>query len=186
MKRFDPAKSARLDDPARFAYLSLESVFELLDAPAGAIVVDYGSGTGAFAIPLARARGDLRVIAYDVEPHMLALARAKPGLETLPNIDFAGAIADALHGCVQRVLGVNVLHELEDSDLATIRKLLAPGGRFVSVDWNAAPDRPVGPPAERVYDEPAARALLERAGFEVRAGRAFPFHHALIAEPRGG
>ena len=181
MKRFDPAKAALLDDPARFEYLSLETVFALLDAPRGSLVVDYGTGTGAFAIPLARARPDLRIVAYDVEPRMLALAQAKLDTESAPNVRTESTLDPSLNGAVARVLGINVLHELEPADLASIHALLAGGGRFVSIDWNAR-ERPVGPPPERVYDVATARTFVEDAGFRVLAQTQLRFHDALVAE----
>ena len=182
MKRFDPAKSALLDDPARFAYLSLETVFALLDAPRGATVVDYGAGTGAFAIPLAHARRDLRVVAYDVEPRMLALARAKPEAAGLGNLVLTGALDGDLRANVSRVLGVNVLHELDDRDLERIAALLDNGGLFVSIDWNASAERPAGPPPEKVYSIDEARTFLERAGLRVAAHTSLTYHEALVAE----
>ena len=38
--RFDPARAAILDDPARFAYVPVEALLELLDIPAGGTLVD--------------------------------------------------------------------------------------------------------------------------------------------------
>jgi len=52
-ERFDPARAALLDDPARFEYLPPDEVFTMLAAPTGGRVVDFGAGTGAYAIELA-------------------------------------------------------------------------------------------------------------------------------------
>ena len=57
-ERFDPAKAAKLDDPARFEYLPPAYITEALAAPQGACVIDFGTGTGTYAIELAQtARG---------------------------------------------------------------------------------------------------------------------------------
>ena len=46
-----------------------------LDLPAGARVVDVGTGSGAIALALADERPDLRVVATDISPDALAVAR---------------------------------------------------------------------------------------------------------------
>ncbi|TAM85522.1 class I SAM-dependent methyltransferase [bacterium] len=182
-KRFDPAKAARLDDPGRFAYLSRDEVLALLDAPYGACIVDFGAGTGTYAIAIAGARPDARVIALDEQPEMLALLRAKPEAARLPNIEAVGTEAfPTLRGCADRVLALNVLHEVGDAALRELRDLLTFDGRAVFIDWNAAVDRPVGPPAAHVYRIEEARTRLERHHFTILGAHTLRYHYALIAK----
>jgi SAM-dependent methyltransferase len=181
---FDPSRAARLDDPARFAYLPVDDVIALIDAPHGATVIDYGTGTGAYALPLAERRPDLHVVALDLQPEMLALLRAKPAFAMLHNVETVERVPDTLQGRVARVFGINVLHEFGDETLRRIGALLAPDGRFVTIDWNAAVERPVGPPRERVYTPEEARERLETLGFGVVDQRTFPYQYALVAERR--
>ncbi|TAM62150.1 class I SAM-dependent methyltransferase [bacterium] len=181
-RRFDPAKAARLDDPTRFTYLPPGEVLALLDAPYEACVVDFGTGTGTYAIAIAGARPDLRVVAVDEQPEMLALLRAKPEAAHLKNLEAVGVEAlSALRGVADRVLALNVLHEVGNAALDDLLALLAAGGRAVFIDWNAAVDRPVGPPAAHVYRLEEARARLERHGFTIVAAQTLRFHYALIA-----
>jgi SAM-dependent methyltransferase len=180
---FDPAKAARLDDPARFAYLPIDDVIALVGAPEGSTVVDYGTGTGAYALPFAHRRPDLRVIALDVQPEMLALLRAKPEFALLRNLEPVERAPQSLYGEVARVFGINVLHELSDAALADIAALLGPGGSMVMVDWNAAVERPIGPPAERVYAPEEGRDRLIALGWHVAEQHLFPYQYALIAHP---
>ena len=49
-------------------------------APPGARVADFGTGSGAIAIALARTRGDLQVTAIDVSPEALEVARENAAL----------------------------------------------------------------------------------------------------------
>jgi SAM-dependent methyltransferase len=178
---FDPARAARLDDPVRFTYLPIDEVIALVDPPRGATVVDYGAGTGAYSLPLAQRRPDLHVVALDIQPEMLAMLRAKPVFATLANVETVTEPPRALRGAVARVFGINVLHELGDAALREIAVLLAPDGRFVAIDWDAAVERPAGPPRERVYEPREARERLSALGFRVLDERRFPYQYGLVA-----
>ncbi|GAC1309727.1 MAG: hypothetical protein NVSMB21_16620 [Vulcanimicrobiaceae bacterium] len=178
-RRFDPARSSVLDDAARFAYVPPERVVALLDVATGATVLDFGTGTGTYAIELARRLPATTVVALDEQPVMLERLRAKPGVAALANLrPIAPAGVPAYARRIDRIFALNVLHELGDDALASFGILLAPGGTALVVDWNADVDRPVGPPKDRVYGVAAARARLERNGFAVEALDRFPYHHA--------
>ncbi len=45
-QRFDPDRAARLDDPARLAYLPPDDLLALLAPPHGSTLLDFGAGTG--------------------------------------------------------------------------------------------------------------------------------------------
>jgi SAM-dependent methyltransferase len=184
-KVFDPAKAARLDDPDRLAYLGINDVERALDIPRAGIVLDYGAGTGFFALPLAERRRDITVIAFDREPKLLEILRAKP-----PYAKLAGRVRTAspsglpnVAGRCARVLLVNVLHELEDEHLDEIREALAPDGFAVAIDWDAAADRPIGPRGDHVLDAPRAALYLCRRGFTVEALPPFRYQFALRFRP---
>ena len=181
-ERFDPARAALLDDPARFEYLSPDEVFALSAAPTGGRVVDFGTGTGAYAIELAKRRPDLEVIALDEQPQMLDLLRAKPAAQKLANLSPVHTAEIArLRGTADRVLALNVLHEVGDEALLALAALLKPGGAALIVDWNAGVERPVGPPRDHVYTVAEARERIERAGLRIESERMFKYHYALIA-----
>ncbi|MBV8602086.1 MAG: class I SAM-dependent methyltransferase [Candidatus Eremiobacteraeota bacterium] len=180
-RRFDPARAAMLDDPARFGYLPPADALALLDPPDdAATIVDFGAGTGAYAIEIARALPHARVVAYDNQPEMLALLEAKPQFAQLRNIETAlpGALA-ALRGGVTRVFALNVLHELSLDDLAQVKALLRSEGMLLVVDWYAEAERPVGPPRDHTYTRDEAKARLALAGFAVTEAQRFPYHYAL-------
>jgi len=181
-QRFNFERAARLDDPARFAYLPVADVVALLDPPNGSTLADFGTGTGTYAIEIARLRPDLRIVAIDEQPEMLDLLRDKLKKEPLANVQPMGNDAlPALHGSVERVLAINVLHELGDAALSELHRLLRKDGKVVFVDWNAEVDRPVGPPREHVYAPNEARSRLEAAHFRINAQRLFPYQYALVA-----
>ena len=182
--RFDPARASVLDDPARFAYVPPDALLALLEIPAGGTLVDFGTGTGLYAIEIARRRPDVRVLALDEQPQMLAHVRdaiTRSGLDNVEAVS-SGAVA-GLAGSADRILALNVLHELGDLALEEVRTLLAAGGTAVFVDWNAAVDRPVGPPRDHVYDVADAAARLMGAAFRVVSRSTFAYHHAFVVTP---
>ena len=181
--RFDPARAAILDDPARFAYVPVEALLELLEIPVGATLVDFGTGTGLYALEIARRRPDVRVLALDEQAQMLAHVREAIARSGLGNVEaVSSAVIESLTGSVDRVLGLNVLHELGDRALGDVRSLLVADGRALFVDWNAEADRPVGPPRDHVYDVAEAVKRLAAAGFHVVTQRMFAYHYALVVD----
>ncbi|MGB8267164.1 MAG: methyltransferase [Candidatus Velthaea sp.] len=83
-ERFDPSRAARLDDPARFEYLPPAVLLTLLDLAENATLVDFGAGTGVYAIEIARARPAVLVYAVDENETMLAHLRAgRPGVASV-------------------------------------------------------------------------------------------------------
>lgn len=178
--RFDASRAARLDDPSRFAYLAPDALVAFVDAPRDAVVLDFGTGTGTYAIEFAQRRPDCTLLGHDNQPEMLDLLHAKPaghlirtgGTELLA--EFAGK--------VDRVFAINVLHELEDDDIRALFGLLAPNGRAAIVDWNADVERPVGPASEKVYGPRAATDYLAQLGFQVERTTLFPYQYGLFGK----
>ena len=181
-RRFDPARAAILDDPARFAYVSPDALLADLSLPPSATLVDFGSGTGLYAIALAQRRPDLHVVALDEQPEMLDHLRASIARAGVSNVVASDPSAlEALRGNAGGVLALNVLHELGDDALVDLRALLAPGAAALFVDWNADVERPVGPPRDHVYGSGDAVRRLESAGFVVALLAPLPYHFALSA-----
>ena len=178
-ERFNPKRAALLDDPARFEYLPPEEVIRLLAPPPSAQVLDFGAGTGTYAIEVARRRPDIQMIALDEQLEMLTRMRAKPGVSELNNLRPAAPSEMAeFKGKIDCVMALNVLHEFGDEALQNLRILLKPDGVALFIDWNAGVDRPVGPPNDHVYSPAEARERLERSGFRIDLERQFPYHYA--------
>lgn len=180
-ERFDPARTALLDDPTRLVYMPPARLIELLDAPAGARIIDFGAGTGTFAIELARRRPDLEVIALDEQPEMLDILRAKPAARELRNLKAVLSGEMSLAASAQRILAVNVLHELGDQALEDLAAMLKPGGSALVVDWNSEAARPVGPPRDHVYSPAEARRRLEAAGLHASEQQPLEYHYVFVA-----
>ena len=181
-ERFRTEKAAALDDVARFAYAPPERIVALLDVPLGGIVVDFGTGTGTYAIEIARRVPGATVLALDEQPEMLAKLTSKPEVATLANLRplLPSEMTPFARGA-DRIFAFNVLHELGDDALRSLVDLIRPGGFALVVDWNADVTREVGPPNDHVYGVADARARLEAFGLRVERADGFPYHHAFIA-----
>ena len=180
-ERFNPERASRLDDPARFEYLPPLEVAKMLDIPAGGKVLDFGTGTGTYALEMARLRPDVEVVAFDEPPEMLDLLRAKPAAQELTNVKPTLPVEIAAYkGKIDRVLALNVLHELGDEALRNLKALLKPDGAALFIDWNAAVERPAGPPADHLYSPAEGRHRLEQMGFHVQGERLFPYHYSIL------
>jgi len=182
--RFDPARAAILDDTARFAYVPPERLLDELGLGPSATLVDFGAGTGLYAIALAQRRPDLRILALDEQPAMLEHLRAAIERAGIANVEAVDPAAlDGRRGRADAVLALNVLHEVGDVALAELRGLLRPAGIALFVDWSANVERPVGPPRDHVYSRDEAVRRLEVAGFAVEPREPLPYHYVLRARP---
>ena len=98
-------------------------------------VMEFGCGTGSTAI--AHAPHVANVLATDVSQNMIDIARRKAADANVDNVSFERATLDDLDlpdGSLDVVLGLSILHLLEDKEaaIATVHRLLKPGGVFVS------------------------------------------------------
>lgn len=98
-------------------------------------VLEFGCGTGSTAIRHAPYVKHIRAV--DISGKMLDIARAKAATAGVTNIDFERADIDDLEvadGAYDVVLGLSILHLLEDRDaaIAKVYRMLKPGGVFVS------------------------------------------------------
>lgn len=183
-RRFDPCRADMLDDTSRFEYLPPERVLEMLDPPGGSLIVDFGTGTGTYAIRVATMRPDVTVVALDEQPEMLERLRAKPDARSVSNLRPAlPSELGALRGRADRVLALNVLHELGDDALRSVADLLGTDGFALFIDWNAEVERPVGPPREHVYGPREAIERLQRGGLKIESLEPLCYHYVLRARP---
>ncbi len=122
-------------------------------------VLDIATGLGEPAITAARAVGpEGSVLAIDLSPDMLALARERAGSLNLTNVEFEEmnaeqlALADRSLDAALCRWGVMFMRELP-TVLASVRRCLVPGGRFAAAVWGPADNVPgVGLAARVVHD----------------------------------
>jgi len=115
-------------------------IVETLALSSGMTILDAGCGPGRLTVPLARAVGPTgRVVAVDIQPGMLARARAKTEAAGFTNVEFvAAAIGDdeLPVDYFDRAALVTVLGEIPDRAvaLAELARTLKPGGILAIVE----------------------------------------------------
>ena len=108
----------------------------------GATILDLGCGTGQPALPLARrVQPGGRVVATDLAPEMLDVARRRAERAGLKNIEFRDMDAEYLDFQDQTFDAVTFAYGLmfcPDAGrvVAEIHSVLKPHGRFVAVVWD--------------------------------------------------
>lgn len=178
------AALARLESPERRRSLDPERFWDRVGLSPGATVVEVGAGTGYFAIPAARRVGPTgRVYAVDISGELIELLEERKGAQGLPSLFPVRSTHDRIplpDALASLVLLANVLHDVPDPTLREARRLLAPGGRFVNLDWKKE-GTPEGPPREIRLSPKEAEARLDAMDLEVEGSwEPGPYHYAQI------
>ncbi|WP_239576307.1 class I SAM-dependent methyltransferase [Archangium primigenium] len=167
--RFENAEewAKRFEEPGRDAWQKPDEVVRALGLAADAKVADIGSGTGYFAVRLARAVPQGRVYGVDVEPDMTRYLGERARKEGLGNLEAVQATPDdpKLPAPVDLALIVDTYHHVGER-VAWLQKLggsLTPGGRVAIVDFR--PDSPKGPPAKHKLSSAQVTEELRAAGY---------------------
>ena len=150
-RKFDPARAHKLEDPERQRFLPYARIVELLDLSGTQTVIDYGAGTGALSVELGRSLEDGTVYAIEENPEMARLLEKKlsgSGLAGVHPVVIKDNQVPLPDGSADRVLALNLLHEVVgEGALAEMRRLLPGDGFLLVVDWDSEVERDEGPPA---------------------------------------
>jgi ubiquinone/menaquinone biosynthesis C-methylase UbiE len=129
-----PAETiARFRDSSETTVFPLEYAFHLLGDVKGKTVVEYGCGRGTYTVALAD-RG-AKVIAFDISPELLALARKRVEANQCEGVQLLLGSAHSLpfpDESVDVIFGMAILHHL-DLEIAAneLRRVLRKGGRAI-------------------------------------------------------
>jgi SAM-dependent methyltransferase len=184
----DPQRwAAVFDDPARDAWQKPDEVIRTLALPSDGVVADIGSGTGYFAVRLARAVPRGHVYGVDVEPDMVKYVAERGRREGLANLTSVQAAPEdpRLPRPVDLALLVNTYHHIAERPayFSRLRPSLRPGGRLVIIDF--LPDAPAGPPRHTRIPAAFVKEEMGRAGYGLVAEETFlPYQYFLIFATR--
>lgn len=188
-RRFDDAEkwSKVFDDPARDAWQKPAEVIAALKFAPDAVVADIGSGTGYFAVRLARALPRGRVYGVDVEPQMVRFLNARAARESLGNLSSHAAGQDGpnLPAQVDLALVVDTYHHIPRRSryFERLKSALRAGGRVAIIDFKL--DSPTGPPVKHRIPPEQVKVEMERVGYRLQEEPAFlPHQYFLVFTPR--
>jgi ubiquinone/menaquinone biosynthesis C-methylase UbiE len=162
------------DDPARARWQQPALIVRALALAPGMVVADVGAGTGYLARPLSDAVGPQGVVyAVEVEPNLVIHLRARAERERTVNVvPVLGSVDDPRlpAGRVDRVLFLDTYHHLDDrvAYFGRLRRVLAPGGRVIVVDWEKRADT-IGPELSHRLAREQVVSEMERAGYRTLA-----------------
>jgi SAM-dependent methyltransferase len=174
--------------------------------PSQPVAIDLGCGPGLFLRDLSARYPGAALYGYDVTPRMIEYARDLDSAGTAAGFAVLDAATQPLphrSGTVHLLSMSSVLHVLDEPlpALAEIRRVLAPGGVFLLVDWIRQPletylawrrdimgeseEESVRRgfrlfPVHAKYTEGDWQWLLSRAGFEVRHRERTRSSHAIF------
>ena len=160
-------------------------------------VVDLCCGDGLFTVALAHVAR--RVLAIDIDPWMLDLARAKISAAGVTNCAFvegdAYEIATLVPWRADLVLIANTFHGVPDKERLArgVAAILKPNGRFVVVNWHRRPreetsvlGQPRGPKTDMRMEPDDVAAAIEQSGLRLeRVVELPPYHYAAILTNSG-
>jgi SAM-dependent methyltransferase len=169
-----------------------DGVARALHIEPGMTVVDLGCGDGYFTAAIARQTSPVHVIGVDLDPAMLA--QAKAACEEARHCDWMSADAmelrQPIRSAIDFVLIANTFHGVPDKTALAreVAAILVPNGRFAIINWHPiareetpVPGQPLGPRTELRMSPDATRAVVEPAGFEFEAlVELLPYHYGAI------
>lgn len=177
------------DEAARRRWQHPESVLEGIGLANGDTFIDVGCGDGFFALPAARIVGPHgRVCGIDIDAEALDLLQEKAFSEGLDNVVLHKGMAEEVilcDGCADIVFFGIALHDFADPVrvLRNAKRMAAPEGRIVDVDWKKEP-LPLGPPAAKKFSTEHAASLMAEAGLRVTGiVESGPYHYIVTAVP---
>lgn len=163
---FPVERADALEDESRYRYCSREELVGALALDGDETVADLGSGTGFYTDDVAPFAGT--VYAVDVQSAMHDAYREK---DVPANVEFVTASVGDLpfdDGELDAAFSTMTYHEYADeSTLAELRRVLAPGARLVTVDWSANGAGESGPPTDERFAVDDATSALAATGFDV-------------------
>jgi len=167
------------------SFLNPTEILKQLKLRRNMIAADFGSGSGGWAIPLARKLEDGKVYAIDLLEEPLSALRARARVEKISNIQTV--LADVEKGVemlrdasCNLVLMTNLLFQCQDMKkiLSEGKRVLKSEGRILIVDWKK--DNPLTEQIEKVsFEEIKGTAL----GLNLKAEKEFEagsYHYALV------
>ena len=166
-------------------FLDPQQTLQQLELTPEMIAVDFGSGSGGWAIPLAKILEKGLVVAVDIQEEPLSALQAKAKMVSLKNIRTIRADVESENVRVDAnfcdlALLTNILFQAEDKTavLKQAARALKSGGKLLVVDWLAG--AALGPKQGRVPPE-QVKEIAKALGLDFEKEISVEqFHYGLV------
>lgn len=153
-----------------------------LDLTPNMIVADFGSGSGGWAIPLAKLLKEGKVFAIDILKEPLSALKSRANSERVYNVQTICSNVEEKRGSklgdssVNLVLMTNLLFQVGNKKaiISEAKRILKSGGKILVVDW--LPKAFLGPEKGRVSLEEVKKIAKEN-GLEFEKEFRTGLHH---------
>ena len=167
-------------------FLKVDEVLDNLELKDSMLAAEFGCGSAAFSIALAKKLSKGRVYALDIQEEKLSAVKARAAHEQVNNIltvlcDLEAPNGSTLHdGLLDVVLITNLLFQVENRliILQEAKRVLKPGGQMLVVDWLKA-----GAPApkEGIVAPKEVKQMASGLGLELKKEFAIgDYHYGLL------
>jgi len=167
-------------------FLKPEEILKQLSLKEDMAAADFGSGSGGWAIPLAKILKEGKVYAIDILEEPLSALKGKAELLNISNIELIRSDLEGERGSkieddsLDLVLITNLLFETENKKeiLAEAKRILKGSGKILIVDWK--PKASLGPKEGKISVkeiQKIAKNLNLEVEKELEAG---DYHYAML------
>ena len=167
--------------------LDPKEILEKLNLKEDMIAADFGSGSGGWAIPLAKILDKGKVFAIDIQSAPLSVLEGRAKIEKVSNIvkilaDVEKPLLNFPKNCCDLVLMTDLLFQVEDKEAVfeNAKMALKEKGKVLVVDWKENSN--LGPKDKKVNPE-EIKKIAQNIGFsflkEIPAGS---YHFCLLFE----
>lgn len=167
-------------------FLNPKEILSKVELKKEMMAADFGSGSGGWAIPLAKILKDGKVYAIDILKEPLSALKNKAELEGIDNIELIRYNIESSEGSklgnnfLDLVLVTNLLFETKDKKrvISEAKRVIKNGGRILIIDW--LPNAALGPKEKRTSPE-EIRKLAE--GLDLKLEKEFKagdYHFGVI------
>src|SRR4030042_3646299 len=167
-------------------FLNPEEILKQLDLKSEMTAADFGSGSGGWAIPLAKILKEGQVFAIDVLEEPLSALRGKAGISNISNIEAIRADLEIDNSSglkdnsLDLILITNLLFQVEEKEkiLEEAKRTLKKDGKILVVDWKESST--LGPKEGKISAEEIkkiAKDLGLKLDREIPAG---DYHYGLV------
>ena len=160
-------------------------ILDQIGLKANMTAADFGSGSGGWAIPLAKLLEDGQVFAVDIQEEPLSALEGRAKLQGIPNIrKIIANVEEKIPGLPELscdlILMTDLLFQIDNKEgvFKEAKRVLKPGGKILVVEWT--PGVSLGPKEGRVSKD-EVKEIAKNLGFQLEKGfKAGDYHYGLI------